>query len=87
MEMDTEQNVPEPVEVPLELLSPEAIEALIDAFILREGTDYGAHEIALETKRRQVREQLENHRVNIVFDAESESVTLIKAEEWKRKRG
>lgn len=43
-----------PVEVPRELLSHEAFEALVDSFILREGTDYGVQEIALETKRKRV---------------------------------
>jgi len=73
-----------PIEIPLERISAEAIEALIDAFILREGTDYGKYEVDHGTKHQQVRTQIENERVKIVFDPDSESVTLLKVDDWKK---
>ena len=67
----------EVVEIPIERLSPEALDGVIDDFILREGTDYGHHEHGFEEKRAEVRRQLANGEARIVFDAKLESVTLI----------
>ena len=36
--------------IPIERLSPEAIQGVIEEFILREGTDYGEKETSMETK-------------------------------------
>ena len=40
------------------LLSPDALRGVIEAFIMREGTDYGVHEVPLATKVFQVQQQL-----------------------------
>ena len=37
-----------PVEVPVEQLPPEVVVSLIESFIMREGTDYGVNEVAIE---------------------------------------
>ncbi|UOF02982.1 YheU family protein [Bdellovibrio reynosensis] len=66
------------------MLSPETLQALIESYILREGTDYGANEVALETKLKQVRTQLDKKRIKIAFDPNTESVTLITADEWRK---
>ncbi len=73
-----------PIEIPIEQLSVEAVAALIDSFILREGTDYGLVETSLEAKRGQIRRQLDKGQIKIVFDGESESVTLLNSEDWKK---
>lgn len=65
------------IEVPFDRLSADALEGVIDEFILREGTDYGAEEASLETKRRHVRSQLHSGRAKIVFDPETETFTLV----------
>ena len=44
--------------------------------MLREGTDYGEREVSLAEKVAQVRVELERGRARIVFDPESNSVTL-----------
>ena len=66
----------DPIEVPFKNLSPEAIQGLIESFILREGTDYGAQEVTLEEKVSQVRAQLERGLAKVYFDVESETFTL-----------
>ena len=81
---ESEKSLAPPVEIPREYLSHEAIAALVESFILREGTDYGAVEIAFETKQRQVQKQLDNGDIKIVFDPDSESATLMKKEDWQR---
>jgi uncharacterized protein len=68
----------EPIEVPIERLDDETLRRIVEEFVLREGTDYGAQEIQLETKIGQVMKQLEKGDVKVFFDPESESVTLLK---------
>lgn len=73
-----------PVEIPLQQLSEEAQLGVIDAFIWREGTDYGAHEVAHETKQAQIRRQIESKKVRLVFDPSTESITLMTEREWQQ---
>ncbi|MFZ5723926.1 MAG: YheU family protein [Pseudomonadota bacterium] len=78
---------PEIVEVPWEQVPPDTLEALIEEFVTRDGTDYGASEASLAGKVSRVREQLRRGEVVIVFDAGSESVNLItraQFREWQR---
>ena len=62
--------------IPHHMLSPEALHSVIEAFVTREGTDYGAHDIPLATKVLQVRQQLDAGTAVIVYDQETESCTL-----------
>jgi hypothetical protein len=50
---------------------------VIESFVLREGTDYGEREHSLEQKVSQVRAQLEHGQACILFDPESNTVTLM----------
>lgn len=79
---DPEEQIP-PVEVPIDALSAELLDAIIESFILREGTDYGSVEFSLETKLKQVRQQIEKGDVRIVFDPATESVNLMTDREFK----
>lgn len=65
-------------------LSSEALDNLIDSFISREGTDYGWQEINLETKRKQIFKQLSQGEIKIVFDPNTESVTLLTKAQLKK---
>lgn len=80
------QDLPSPVEVPAEKLSADILQALIESFILREGTDYGVVEISLEKKVEAVRKQIQRQDVKIIFDFETESVTLVTRQEWEKLR-
>jgi uncharacterized protein YheU (UPF0270 family) len=73
-----------PVLVPSEALSPEALDGIIDNFILREGTDYGSEEVTRETKIQRVRKQIEKSDVKIVYDPNTESVTLMTDLQWRK---
>jgi len=66
----------QPVEVPHGLLSADALRGVAEAFVLREGTDYGAKEFTHEEKVAQVLSALERDEALILFDPESNSVTL-----------
>ncbi|BEV70043.1 YheU family protein [Bdellovibrio bacteriovorus] len=81
------ENNPEnaaPIEIPKEVLSEQALRGVIDNFIQREGTDYGVSEISYETKMQQVQKQIDKGHVRIVFDPNTESVSLMPEQEWKK---
>ena len=67
----------EPVLVPPSALSAEALQGVIEAFIAREGTDYGEMEWSFADKVAQVMAQLQGGEAVIVFDAVSESCTIV----------
>jgi hypothetical protein len=64
------------IEVPQDALSPESLRALIEEFVTRDGTDYGAIERGLEAKVADVVRQLARGEVRIVFDPDSETTTI-----------
>jgi uncharacterized protein len=75
--MDSMDRSDEPyVIVPPEALSPSALQSLLEEFVSREGTDYGAREYSLSEKVASVQRQLERGEVVIVFDPETSSATL-----------
>jgi uncharacterized protein YheU (UPF0270 family) len=67
---------PELVEVPAAELSAATLQSLIEAFVLREGTEYGPQEVPLATKVAQVIQQLRRGEARIVFDPATESVDI-----------
>jgi uncharacterized protein YheU (UPF0270 family) len=62
--------------IPHQMLSPDALRGVIEAFVTREGIDYGAQEVPLETKVLQVQQQLEAGTAVIVYDEDTESCTI-----------
>lgn len=72
------------IEIPYTRLKADTLQAVIEEFILREGTDYGAHEISLDDKRAQVRHQLDKGEVLITFDPRTENCNLMTREQFKR---
>ena len=73
----------DPILVPMERLSAEALLGLIDAFVLREGTDYGHEDISIDTKQTSVRRQLDRGDIVIAFDPETENVNLVLARDLR----
>jgi uncharacterized protein YheU (UPF0270 family) len=71
------ESAPEPVDVPYTELEPELLQAVVESFVLREGTDYGEKEVSFETKIARVIQQLKSGEARILFDPESESVTIV----------
>ncbi len=62
--------------IPISSLSADALRSIIEAFVLREGTDYGHQDHDLEAKCAAVRRQLEAGEAEIDFDPGSESVDI-----------
>jgi len=69
---ETEQGI----EIPYEQLAPETLVSVIESFILRDGTDYGAVEAKLDTMVAQVKRQLERGEAVIVFDGATETCSI-----------
>ena len=66
----------EPVEVPYGDLPADLLHAVVESFVLREGTDYGEKEFSLEDKVARVIAQLKRGEAKIIFDPASDSVTI-----------
>jgi uncharacterized protein YheU (UPF0270 family) len=65
------------VEVPHGELPAATLRAVVESFVLREGTEYGEREVALEVKVAQVLRQLERGEAHILFDPSSESIDIV----------
>lgn len=64
------------IEVPSSELSAATLQALVETFVLREGTEYGLQDVPLATKVAQVLRQLQRGEARIVFDPATESVDI-----------
>jgi uncharacterized protein len=69
----------DPLDIPYSELSPRALLGVVESFVLREGTDYGAREYSLEEKVEHVMRQLRCGEARIVFQPETETVTIVLA--------
>ena len=67
----------QPVEVPHAELAPETLRAVVESFVLREGTDYGERDATFERKVADVMRQLERREAVIVYDPGSDSVDIV----------
>ena len=63
--------------IPWKALDSDTLDNLIEAFVLREGTDYGEHERTLTQKVEDVRRQLKSGEVVLVWSELHESVNIM----------
>jgi uncharacterized protein YheU (UPF0270 family) len=73
---DLDQRSNEAIDVPYTELDPELLRAVIESFVLREGTDYGEREYSLDDKVARVLRQLERGEAQILFDPDTSSVDI-----------
>lgn len=66
------------MDIPYEKLSPDVLQAVIEEFVLREGTDYGPENHTLEDKVEHVMRQLQRGQVKIVFNPDDDSCSIEK---------
>ncbi len=67
--------------IPHRRLSPDALRGVIEAFVTREGTDYGVQDVSLATKVFQVQQQLDAGTAVIVYDEHTASCTIQPADQ------
>ena len=65
--------------IPVNSLSPEALQGVIEEFISRYGTDYGESEASPDTSFRQVKHKLEKGLAVLIFDDDTETTNIFLA--------
>jgi uncharacterized protein YheU (UPF0270 family) len=65
------------IKIPASSLSREALRGVVEAYVLREGTDYGERETPFERKVAQVMGALTSGRAELTFDPATGTTTLI----------
>ena len=68
------------IRIPWEELSDDALNGVIEEFVTREGTEYGAAEVLLSEKCRQVRRQLERGEVVVTWDGRTGTCSILPLE-------
>lgn len=63
--------------IPWQDIAPETLENLIEAFVLREGTDYGESERTLSQKVEDVKRQLQRGEAVVVWSELHETVNIM----------
>ena len=71
--------------VPPDKIPEEQLKALLESFVLREGTDYGIREFSLEEKYQQLRQPIASGELLIVFDTAAETFTLMPKQEYAQR--
>jgi hypothetical protein len=66
-----------PVRIPLSRLSHQSLDAIVEEFVTREGTDYSHRDYSLPEKRSAVLEALRDGRAQIVFDPETSTCHIV----------
>ena len=67
--------------IPIDALEPDTLYSLAEAFVLREGTDYGEEEISLDIKVQQVLDRLKSGDAVLVYSELHESVDIKRKED------
>ena len=67
--------------IPVNKLSVKALQGIIEEFISRNGTDYGAIEASWETNVKQVKDKLKSGLAVLVFDDETETTNIFLADD------
>ncbi len=73
------EDTPRGVELSPDDLSPETLRGLVEEFVTRDGTDYGAVERGVEEKITQVLAQLRSGEARLVFDPQTETANVAPA--------
>lgn len=72
------------IKVPVQSLTVEALRGVVEAFVLREGTDYGHREFSLDDKVAAVERSLTRGEAEIWFDPETGSTDIRTTEQRRR---
>ncbi len=73
--------------VPPDRIANDLLDALLESYISREGTDYGETELSLDDKLRVLKPQIKRGEVLIIYDESSESFNLLSREDYLRQSG
>ena len=71
--------------IPYRELSEAALRGVVESFVLREGTDYGEREFSFEEKIDAVMGQLDRGEAAVMFDPDTETVSIVVASPRSRR--
>jgi uncharacterized protein YheU (UPF0270 family) len=77
MDFQSDERRDPPIEIPHTELSADALRGVVEAFVLREGTEYGERDVPLDRKVSDILRQLDRGEAQIVFDPNTESVDIV----------
>ena len=67
--------------IPYQSLSEAALQGVLEAFVLREGTDYGHRDFSLKDKTAAVLQALQSGRAQIHYDPDSGHLEILLTED------
>ena len=67
------------IKVPPQRLEVKVLQALLEEYVNREGTDYGERELTQEEKVQRLQHQLDDSDLQILYDLDSEQWDLVPA--------
>ena len=68
--------------VPWQNINTDTLNHLLEEFASRDGTDYGVYETSLEDKVVQLKVQLQQKRIVVVYSGLHESVNIVSADQF-----
>ena len=68
--------------VPWQNINADTLNHLLEEFASRDGTDYGVHETSLADKESQLKTQLQQKQIVVVYSELHESVNIVPAEQF-----
>jgi uncharacterized protein YheU (UPF0270 family) len=69
--------------IPITELNPDTLKAIVESYVLREGTEYGAQDYSLEQKTEQVLAQLQSGDVLLIYSELHENVDIITRQQYE----
>lgn len=69
--------------IPWQQIDNETLDNLIEAFVLREGTDYGVQEHSLSEKVEDIRRQLDSKTAVIVWSELHETINIVPIDSFR----
>ena len=83
---DGSESEQKPIEIPWQELSGDALRGVIEAYVLREGTEYGTRDYSLEEKVVMVRDQLERGDAQLFYYAHPPTVELVLKQQIRQQK-
>ncbi len=71
--------------IPYQSLSSETLDAVIENFVLQEGTEYGLEDIMLADKIAEVKQQLQQKTAVLVYSELHQTVNILPAAQFNQK--
>ena len=70
--------------IPWQEVNEDTLIAIVESFILREGTDYGEHETSFDDKKSTLLQQLKKEELVIVYSELHESINIMKRDNFEQ---